>query len=78
MFKVRQLLIFFSCLVVVAPLAAQSLNQQTLDSFLADSKLRNADVGMIFYDAETGAEVLQKNADKKLIPASSHKLLVRH
>ena len=76
MFKVRQILIFFTCLVVVAPLVAQSLSQQTLDSFLADSKLRNADVGMIFYDAETGAVVLQKNADKKLIPASSHKLLV--
>jgi D-alanyl-D-alanine carboxypeptidase/D-alanyl-D-alanine-endopeptidase (penicillin-binding protein 4) len=76
MFKLRKLFVQFICLLVTATIYAQSLSQKTLNAFLNDSGLKSAEVGMIFYDLETDEILLQHQAQKKLIPASSHKLLV--
>lgn len=76
MFKFRRLLILVCCLLVIFPSHSQSLDKESLDDFLNDSDLRNAEVGIVFYDADTGAELLSTYPTKKLVPASSHKLLV--
>ena len=76
MFRIRQSFMLLISLLTIITANSQTLDKGSLDEFLNQSALRNAEVGVVFYDAETGVELLRNKADKKLTPASSHKLLV--
>ncbi|MEV0495269.1 D-alanyl-D-alanine carboxypeptidase/D-alanyl-D-alanine endopeptidase [Streptomyces atratus] len=47
----------------------------TLDHILSDARLDGAQVGVVVSDAQTGQTLYQRNGDRRLVPASSTKLL---
>lgn len=69
--RVPALLVFFF-LFLAAPRAARA---QTFDEILAAPALKNASVGIVVRDLETGETLYEKNRYRTFIPASNMKIL---
>lgn len=61
--------------VAESPTPAETRLSATIDVILADPRLDGAQAGVVVADARTGDTVYQRNGDRRLIPASTTKLL---
>jgi len=67
-------LVFVLLTLASGPAAGQSV-EVVADNYIRAAKLGKADFGMLITDLETGEPILDRHADKALIPASNMKLV---